>query len=149
MHCQSNTIAKSRDNQADCVITVKANQDELYTQVSNRLEQLAEQGCPSHSFKTQRTAPSTRLRVEERLVPVAAAPRELCDSLRWRDIKSIGVVYRSKRAEPHSKATKPIAETYHVTYFINSLPPDATLLATYVRNTGRWRTSFNGHWMQI
>jgi predicted transposase YbfD/YdcC len=144
MHCQTKTIAKIRDKQADYVITVKANQNELYTQVSDRLEQLGEQGFPSRSCKTERTVHTTRGRIEERVVTVTAAPRELRDSPRWRDIRSIGVVYRSKKADPNSQATKPVAETNHVTYFISSLPPDAKLLASYVRK--HWTVENQLHW---
>jgi predicted transposase YbfD/YdcC len=75
---------------------------------------------------------------------VTAAPRELRDSPRWRDIRSIGVVYRSKKADPNSQATKPVAETNHVTYFISSLPPDAKLLASYVRK--HWTVENQLHW---
>jgi hypothetical protein len=46
MRYQTKTNVKIRDKQADYTITVKANQDELYTQVSNRLEQLGEQSFP-------------------------------------------------------------------------------------------------------
>ncbi len=113
--------------------TAKANQDELYNQVSNRPKQLGEQVLPLRSCKTDRTVHTTHGRIEERVVTVTAAPRELRDPPRWRDIRSIDVVYRSKQADPGSQAIKPFAETNHVTYFISSLPPDAKLLATYVR----------------
>lgn len=144
MHCQTKTIAKIRDKQADYVVTVKANQKELHTLVSDRLEQLGEQGFPSRSCKRNRTVERTRGRIEERVVTVTAAPRELRDSPRWRDLKSIGMVYRNRQADPESEASKPVEETDHVTFFISSLPPDAKLLASYVRK--HWTVENQLHW---
>jgi hypothetical protein len=43
-----------------------------------------------------------------------------------------------------SKSNKPIAETNHFSYFISSLPPDAKLLATYVRKN--WTLENQLHW---
>ncbi len=148
MHCQTKTIAKIRDKQADYLITVKANQDKLYTQVSNRLEQLGEQRSPLSSCKTDRTVHATRGCIEERVVTVTAAPLELRDSPRWRDIRSIGVVYRSKHRQPPthkrlSRLPKPVT----------SLSSSAAcrrmrnFWPTPCENTGPWRASFTGRRM--
>jgi hypothetical protein len=63
MPCQTKAIVEIRDKQAGYAITVKANQDELYIQDRNRLEQLCEQGFPSRSCKTNRTVHTTRGRI--------------------------------------------------------------------------------------
>ena len=144
MNCQTNTLAKIVDKEADYVVTVKGNQKKLLDLIHETFEQLGEDNFRDprcYSFQTQR---ETRGRVEERIVRVVAAPRELKESGRWPGIRTIGVVYRHREQAAAARTAKPIPEADTVTYFISSLLPRAKKIAGYV-NT-HWAVENGLHW---
>ncbi|TWT83863.1 Transposase DDE domain protein [Planctomycetes bacterium CA13] len=134
MNCQRKTIAKIRDKQADYVITVKKNQEALYEEIEKAFLEFGEDNYQSRQCRSQQTKRTTRGRIEERIVTVAAAPRSLKDSGRWADMATIGMVHRHREPDPKSQSSKPIKESDRVTFFISSLPPKAKLVASYVNN---------------
>ena len=62
---------------------------------------------------------------------------------KWKGIPSIGMVYRHR--EPiHSDNPRAIKESDHVTYFISSLRPVASLISKYVNK--HWTVENTLHW---
>ena len=144
MNCQRKTVAKIRDKQADYLITVKKNQEGLHELIEKAFLEFGEDDFKSRQCRSCQTERTTRGRIEQRTVTVAAAPRSLKQSGRWADIATIGMVYRHREPNPKSESSKPIKESDHVTFFISSLPPKAKLVASYVNK--HWTVENRLHW---
>lgn len=144
MHCQRKTVAKIRDRKADYLITVKKNQRNLFQQVASEFEKFGEDNYRSSKCRSHRETRQTRGRLEERIVYVAAAPRSLKETGQWADLKTIGMVYRHREADPKSQRQTPEPTSDRVTFFISSLPPTAKRVAQYVHS--HWSVENSLHW---
>jgi predicted transposase YbfD/YdcC len=144
MNCQRKTVAAIRDNGADYLITVKANQEKLHDLIQQTFLEFGEDNFTSNRCRSYKTKKKSRGRIHETTVTVAAAPRELKQAGRWADIATIGMVYRHREADPNTKSRIPIKESDSVTYFISSLPPKAKQVAKYVAN--HWSVENDLHW---
>jgi len=144
MNCQRETLARIRDQQADYLVTVKANQKNLHEAIRAEFEKYGEDNYQSPRCRSHKSQIKSRGRIEERTVTVAAAPRALKETGDWADIKTIGMVYRHREEAPDSCRRTPIAESDHVTFFISSLPPKAKNIARHVRD--HWSVENSLHW---
>lgn len=144
MHCQKRTVAKIRDRKAEYLITVKKNQRNLHQAIASQFAEFGEDNYRSPKCRAHRETRTSRGRIEERIVYVAAAPRSLKETGQWADLKTIGMVYRHREADPDSQRQTPEPTSDRVTFFISSLPPKAKLVAGYVNS--HWSVETSLHW---
>ena len=135
MHCQKETVAKIRQREADYVVSVKANQPKLHHQLQQLFMEYGEDDY--RAVRCHTTCERKRGRVERREYYVARAPQELLASGQWKDVRSVGMVYRHR--EQGEK------ESDEVSFFISSLPPKVRTLAKHVR--GHWGIENSLHWV--
>jgi predicted transposase YbfD/YdcC len=135
MHCQKETIAKIHQRGADYVVRVKANQPALHDQLQQLFIAYGEDDY--HAVRRCARTERRRGRVERREYYVARAPRELTASGQWKDVRSVGMVYRHRE---HA-----VQQSDEVTFFISSLPPKVRALAQHVR--GHWGIENSLHWV--
>lgn len=143
MGCQQKIVEKIIEREADYVITTKQNQPKLHDAIVQRFEDWFESETPDRKVRTHRQSKRSRGRIAEQQVTVAPVPDEIKDAGKWEGIKSIGMVYRHREAV-NKDNPKAIKETDHVTYFISSLPPTASLVAKYVNK--HWTVENSLHW---
>lgn len=144
MHCQTASLAKIIDKEADYVVTVKRNQHGAYEQIEKAFLDYGEDNFRSPKCRTYRSERTLRGRIEERVVTVAPAPRSLKETDRWSGLKTIGMVYRHREADPASQSKEPIPSSDHVTYFMSSLPPKVGPIASHVNK--HWTVENQLHW---
>ena len=143
MNCQQKIVEQIVEQEADYVITVKDNQPTLATAIADRFEDYFENNSQDRSVRSHRRQSRTRGRIAEQTVTVAPVPEEIKAMNKWKGIQSIGMVYRHR--EPiHSGNPRAIPESDHVTYFISSLRPTASLISKYVSK--HWTVENSLHW---
>lgn len=138
MHCQKETAAAIRDQKADYILPVKGNQPTLHELLIDLFVGYGEQDYRDPKLRTQKTTETNRGRLEERICYVAPAPRSLIESGEWKDIRSVGMLYRL-RQEPGKEPEEA------VTFFISSLPPGVRRIAKHLR--GHWGVENALHWV--
>lgn len=132
MHCQKKTAEAIRSRGADYVLQVKANQPTLHEELGALFIRYGEDGY--RGVRRHTTTEKNHGREERREYYVAPIPPELARE--WPDAKSIGMVYRSRRAgEKLSEETS---------FFLSSLPPKVRSLAGHVRD--HWAVENALHW---
>ena len=143
MNCQQKTVQQIVDQEADYVITVKDNQPTLHNEIREYFLEYFEGGEQDRRFRRQADKTRSRGRISQRTVTVAPVPAAIRETGKWKGIRSVGMIYRHR--EPVD-ATRPraIGESDHVTYFISSLRPTASLIAPYVHK--HWTVENSLHW---
>jgi len=125
------------------VITVKGNQPALHEAIVQTLMDYQEDDLRDPRVRSNRQQKRSRGRQTDQTVIVAPVPKAIKDTGKWEGIQSIGMVYRHREAI-HPDRQRAIEESDHVTYFISSLRPTASLIAKYV---GKHSTVENSlHW---
>ncbi|WP_315853388.1 ISAs1 family transposase [Bremerella alba] len=123
---------------------MKKNQETLFNHIASEFEKFGEENYRSPKCRAHWETRKTRGRLEERIVYVAAAPRSLKETGQWADLKTIGMVYRHREADPNSQRQAPEPTSSRVTFFISSLPPKAKQVAKYVH--AHWSVENSLHW---
>ncbi len=136
MHCQTETASTIRDQGADYVLTVKANQPTLHQRLEELFSTYEEMDFRAPGLRRHVTVEKAHGREERREYYVAPVPKDLRS--KWRDVQSVGMVYRYRKDTVSGKVHE---ETM---YFISSLPPRVRTLAKYVR--GHWAVENTLHW---
>lgn len=137
MGCQKEIVATIRDEQADYVITLKANQGTLYDDVARFFIDALEHDFAGIDHRYLKTVDNAHGRHETRhyyIVPVPAAIQRMHG---WRDLRSLGMVY----AERQVGDADPVGETR---FFISSLAPKVKTFARAVRS--HWGIENRLHW---
>lgn len=143
MSCQQSIVEQIVDQEGDYVITVKGNQPKLLERIEEAFIEYQENDLQDHRVRSNHRKTRSRGRLAERTVTVAPVPKEIKAMNKWKGIQSIGMIYR------HREAVRPdqpraISESDHVTYFISSLRPKASLIAPYVDK--HWTVENSLHW---
>lgn len=143
MGCQQKIVEKIVQKQADYVITVKGNQPKLHEAIADQFEQYFEDDRQDRKFRSHRKNAKSRGRITHQEVIVTPVPPEIKALDKWKGIQTIGMVYRHR--EPvNPDNSRAIKETDHVTYFISSLRPTASLIQKYVSK--HWTVENSLHW---
>lgn len=135
MHCQKETAAAIRSQDADYLLTVKGNQSTLYHELLDRFLEYGVQDYQVRGLRRHTTVERSHGRDERREYYVAPAPPHL--KATWKDIQTIGMVYR-ERKEGDNIHTETM-------FFISSLPPRVRKLAKHLR--GHWGIENSLHWV--
>lgn len=136
MHCQRDTAETIRAQAADYVLTVKGNQPTLHQRLEDLFLQYGERNYDVPNLRRHVTVEKAHGREERREYYVVPVSKDLRSA--WKDIQSVGMVYRYRRDVVSGKIHE---ETM---YFISSLPPKVRTLAKYLR--GHWRVENSLHW---
>lgn len=135
MHCQTETAVAIRNQNADYLLTVKKNQPTLHRELLEQFLEYGEQDYKVRGLRRHTTTEKSHGREERREYYVAPAPPHLKET--WKDIQTIGQVYRSQRrnGQLHEETM----------FFISSLPPTVRKLAKHLR--GHWGIENSLHWV--
>jgi len=137
MHCQSETATAIRDQGADDVLTVKGNQRGLQKTLLDHVDAWGETNFENiPGLRQHHTKEQNRGRTEQRSYYVAPAPAALKREGRWKDVRSLGVVHRSRTENDRTSSEN--------TYFISRLPPQVKTLAKHIRD--HWGVENSLHW---
>jgi len=143
MNCQQKTVEQIVDQEADYVITVKDNQPTLHEEVRQQFVEYFEGDEQDRRFRRHRRKARSRGRKTEEMVIVAPVPESIRAMGKWKGIQSIGMVHRHR--EPvNPENPRAIPESDHVTFFISSLRPTASLIAKHVSK--HWTVENSLHW---
>jgi predicted transposase YbfD/YdcC len=143
MGCQEKIVDKIVEKKADYVITVKNNQPKLCLAIADAFEQYLEDDLKDRAVRSRKYESRNRGRLAQRTVTVAPVPEAIKASGKWKNIKTIGMVYRHREAF-NTDNPRAISESDHVTYFISSLPPTASLVGKHL--TKHWTVENKLHW---
>jgi len=135
--CQKEIAAAIRAQEADYVLAVKDNQPGLYQAVAEAFIAHADADFTDPSLRRLKTVERSHGRDETREYFIAAAPATLVDEGLWRDVRSIGMVCRT-RVEGGEVAEE-------IVYYLSSLPPKVKRFAAAVR--GHWGIENRLHWV--
>jgi len=133
--CQTAITQQITDEQADYVLTLKANQGELYADVEALFRRLHEQGRLSAASACT-SGGHGRVEVR-RCWAVEVAGRGIVDTAAWSHLRSVAMV----EAERHVEGKV----TTERRFFISSLPADAERLLAAVRT--HWHIENKLHWV--
>jgi predicted transposase YbfD/YdcC len=136
MGCQKEIAAAIRSQEADYVLALKDNHPILHQAVHEAFLEHAENDYTDPSLRRIKTVERGHGRVETREYFVAAAPLELTRAGEWRDLRSIGLVMRTRVAD--GKVSEEVA------YYLSSLPPKVKTFAKAAR--GHWGIENRLHW---
>jgi predicted transposase YbfD/YdcC len=136
MGCQKEIAAAIRAGEADYVLAVKDNQPSLHQAVHEAFVAHADAEFTDPTLKRIRTVDDGHGRQEVRDYYVAAAPSALVAQGLWKDLRSIGMVCRTR------VANGVVGE--EIVYYISSLPPKVKQFARAVR--GHWGIENQLHW---
>ncbi len=136
MGCQKDIAAAIRGRGADYVLAVKGNQPTLHRAVHEAFLAHAEGGFTDPTLRQLRTVGRGHGRPETREYFIAAPPPALARGGDWEDLRSIGLVVRTRGAGD--------AVSEEVVYYISSLPPKVRAFARAVR--GHWGIENRLHW---
>ncbi|HEV3082551.1 MAG TPA: ISAs1 family transposase [Gemmataceae bacterium] len=136
MGCQKDIAVAIRAREADYVLAVKDNQPDLHQTVHEAFMAHAEDDFSDPSLKRIKTVERSHGRQETREYFIAEAPPTLVRSGQWKDVRSIGMVTRTRVVNG--------AETDEIVYYVSSLPPKVRQFAKAVR--GHWGIENRLHW---
>lgn len=136
MHCQKKTAAKIREQGADYILQVKSNQPKLFREIEGIFAAYAEEDFESRACRVHRKRERNRGRQEDRVCMVAPAPAALKRGGKWKDIQTVGMVYRHREVDDVAGD--------EVSYFISSLPPKVRLHGKHIRS--HWSVENTLHW---
>jgi predicted transposase YbfD/YdcC len=136
MGCQKDIAAAIRTCQADYVLAVKDNQPDLHQTVHEAFLAHAEDDFSDPSLKRTKTVERSHGRDETREYFIAEAPAALVRRGQWQDVRSIGMVTRTRVVNGE--------EADEIVYYLSSLPPKVKQFAKAVR--GHWGIENRLHW---
>jgi predicted transposase YbfD/YdcC len=136
MGCQKDIAAAIRTGAADYVLAVKDNQPDLHQTVHEAFMAHAEGDFADPSLKRIKTVERSHGRDETREYFIAEAPAALVRGGQWKDVRSIGMVTRTRVVNGE--------EADEIVYYVSSLPPKVKQFAKAVR--GHWGIENRLHW---
>lgn len=136
MGCQTDIATAIRGRAADYVLAVKDNQPSVQRAVHEAFLAHAEDDFSDPSLKRLKTVERGHGRDETREYYIAEAPAALARGGRWPDVRSIGMVQRTRVVNG--------AETDELVYYMSSLPPKVKQFAKAVR--AHWGIENRLHW---
>jgi predicted transposase YbfD/YdcC len=136
MGCQKEIAAAIRAREADYVLAVKDNQPGLHQAVHEAFVAHAEADFSDPSLRRIRTVERSHGRAETREYFMVEAPAALVRGQRWKDVRSIGMVTRTRIVKGQ--------ESDEIGYYISSLPTKVKRFAKAVR--GHWGIENRLHW---
>lgn len=131
MGCQTAIASKIRENEADYILQVKANQKTL-------LENLEDSFAVKKVEITDLNIDCGHGRVEVRKCSVITDLEFVDDAHKWKDLQTIIKI----ESDVHFKSTK--KDTTSTRYYISSLPADAMRINNSIRS--HWAIENNLHW---
>src|SRR5260370_20410155 len=139
MGCEKDIAAAIRAREADYVLAVKDNQPSLHQTVHEAFMAHAEDDFSDPSLKRIKTVERSHGRDETREYFIAEAPAALVDGGQWTDVRSIGMVCRTRIVNG--------VESDEIVYYVSSLPPKVKQFAKSVR--GHWGIENRLHCAEI
>ena len=136
MGCQKEIAAAIRDQQADYVLTIKDNQPTLHQAVHEAFLAHADADFTDPTLRRLKKVERGHGREETREYFIAAVPTALAAAGAWKDLRSIGLVMRTREVDGD------LSE--EVVYYLSSLPPKVKTFAKAVR--GHWGFENRLHW---
>ena len=136
MGCQKEIAAAIRAQEADYILTIKDNQPTLHEAVHEAFIAHADADFSDPTLRRLKTVERGHGREETREYFIAAPPPELTGTGEWKDLRSIGLVMRTRVVDGE------ISE--EVIYYLSSLPPKVKTFARAVR--GHWGIENRLHW---
>ena len=136
MGCQREIAAAIRGREADYVLAVKDNQPSLLHAVQEAFLAHAAEDFSDPTLRRLKTVERSHGRDETREYYIVAAPAALVGGGQWKDVRSIGMVCRTRLVNG--------AETDELVYYLSSLPPKVRQFAKAVR--GHWGIENRLHW---
>ena len=136
MHCQAETAQAIIDAEADYILSVKANQMNLYKHLLNKFVEFADSDYNVEGLRRLITSEKSHGRLERRTyyaIAVSDEDRKLLK--RWPGLQSVGMVVRERTI-----GDKDELET---SFFITSLAPKVRKLAEHIR--GHWGIENSQH----
>ena len=138
MHCQTETAQAIIDAEADFILSVKANQPNLYKYLLNKFVEFAESDFSAEGLRRLITREKSHGRLERRTYYAIAISDEDRKVLkRWPGLQSVGMVVRERTI-----GEKDGLET---SFFITSLAPKVRALANHIR--GHWSIENSQHYI--
>jgi len=136
MGCQKDIDAAIRAREGDYVLAVKDNQPDLHQTVHEAFMVHAADDFRDPSLKRIKTVERGHGRDETREYFIAEAPPALVRGEQWKDVRSIGMVTRTRVVNGE--------EADEIVYYVSSLPPKVKQFAKAVR--GHWGIENRLHW---
>lgn len=136
MGCQKDIAEGIRAQEADYVLAVKDNQPSLHQAVHEAFMAHAENDFADPTLRRIKTVERSHGREETREYFIADAPAALVDAGEWRDVRSIGMVSRTRVVDG--------VPSDEIVYYLSSLPPRVKQFAKAVR--GHWGIENRLHW---
>jgi predicted transposase YbfD/YdcC len=136
MGCQKEIAAAIRDRQADYVLALKENQPTVYREVHEAFLAYGETDFTDPKLRRLKTVERGHGRRETRAYFIAPVPARLTRAEEWRDLRSIGMVLRTRVVNGETSE--------EVAYYLNSLPPKVKTFAKAVRE--HWSIENRLHW---
>ena len=136
MHCQTETAQAIIDAKADYILSVKANQPNLYKLLLDKFVEFAESDFNVEGLRRLITREKSHGRLERRTyytIEVADEDRTMLK--RWPGLQSVGMIVRERTI-----GEKDELET---SFFITSLAPKVRALASHIR--GHWGIENSQH----
>jgi predicted transposase YbfD/YdcC len=138
MHCQTETAQAIIDAEADYILSVKGNQQNLYKYLLNKFVEFAESDFTTEGLRRLITREKSHGRLERRTYYAIAVSDEDTKVLkRWPGLQSVGMVVRERTI-----GEKDELET---SFFITSLAPKVRSLAEHIR--GHWGIENSQHYI--
>src|SRR6266851_7403597 len=136
MGCQKDIAQAIRAREADYVLAVKDNQPNLHHAVHQAFIAHADDDFSDPTLKRIKTVERSHGRDETREYFIVEAPAALVDGGQWTDVRSIGMVCRTRVVNG--------VESDEIVYYVSSLPPKVKQFAKAVR--GHWGIENRLHW---
>jgi predicted transposase YbfD/YdcC len=134
--CQKNIATAIRDRDADYVLALKDNQPSVHQVVHEAFVAHAEADFTEPSLRQIRTVERSHGREEVREYFIADAPPELLRDGAWKDLRSIGMVVRTRTVDG--------VTSQEIGYYLTSLPAKVKRFAKAVR--AHWGIENRLHW---
>jgi predicted transposase YbfD/YdcC len=136
MGCQKEIAEKIRKADADYVLMLKDNHPKLREAVNELFSDISQLESTNPDFRHVRTVDRGHGRKEIRDYYIAPIPADLPQSEEWKDLTSVGMVFR--QTERGGKSTEEMC------FYLSSLPPKVNKFAELVR--GHWGIENQLHW---
>lgn len=138
MHCQTETAQAIIDAEADYILSVKANQRNLYKYLLDKFVEFAESDFNAEGLRRLITREKSHGRLERRTYYAIAVSDEDRKVLkRWPGLQSVGMVVRER--------TIGEKDELQTSFFITSLAPKVRALASHIR--GHWGIENSQHYI--
>jgi predicted transposase YbfD/YdcC len=138
MHCQTETAQAIIDAEADFILSVKANQWNLYKYLLDKFVEFAETDFNAEGLRRLITCEKSHGRLERRTYYAIAVSDEDRKVLkRWPGLHSVGMVVRER--------TIGEKDELQTSFFITSLAPKVRALASHIR--GHWGIENSQHYI--